>query len=122
MGEIIERVIRVHGVIESAEVIDYVKALGFKYSTLAGITFSMSDVKVPAAKKELYGDAVLNSIIYNLKKESLSEEEIKEKSFIELHKVILKGADAVKDLVRQNIIETTEETFRDLMMLRKYKN
>ena len=42
-----------HGVDESAEVIDYVKALGFKYSTLAGITFSMSDVKVPAAKKEL---------------------------------------------------------------------
>lgn len=57
MGEIIERVIRVHGVIESAEVIDYVKALGFKYSTLAGITFSMSDVKVPAAKKELLAEA-----------------------------------------------------------------
>lgn len=63
--------------------------------------------------KELYGDAVLNSIIYNLKKESLSEEEIKEKSFIELHNVILKGADAVKDLVRQNIIETTEETLEE---------
>ena len=57
MGEIIERVIRVHGVVESAEVIDYVKALGFKYSTLAGITFSMSDVKVPEAKKELLAEA-----------------------------------------------------------------
>ncbi|CDB31542.1 dNA-directed RNA polymerase [Clostridium sp. CAG:575] len=57
MGQIIERVIRVHGVVESAEVIDYVKALGFKYSTLAGITFSMSDVKVPAAKKGLLEEA-----------------------------------------------------------------
>ena len=57
MGQIIERVIRVHGVVESAEVIDYVKALGFKYSTIAGITFSMSDVKVPAAKKELLAEA-----------------------------------------------------------------
>ena len=53
MGTIIERVIRLHGLTESAEVIDYIKALGFKYSTLAGITFSMSDVKVPEAKKGL---------------------------------------------------------------------
>ena len=39
MGTIIERTIDKHGLIESAEVIDYIKALGFKYSTLAGITF-----------------------------------------------------------------------------------
>ena len=57
MGQIIERVISVHGVIESAEVIDYIKALGFKYSTIAGITFSMSDVKVPAAKKGFLEEA-----------------------------------------------------------------
>ncbi len=57
MGTIIERVIRLHGLTESAEVIDYIKALGFKYSTLAGITFSMSDVEVPAAKKGILEDA-----------------------------------------------------------------
>ena len=57
MGTIIERVIRLHGLTESAEVIDYIKALGFKYSTLAGITFSMSDVKVPEAKKGLLEEA-----------------------------------------------------------------
>ena len=50
-------VIRVHGVVESAEVIDYIKALGFKYSTVAGITFSMSDVKVPPAKKGYLAEA-----------------------------------------------------------------
>ncbi|MBR0351443.1 MAG: DNA-directed RNA polymerase subunit beta', partial [Clostridia bacterium] len=57
MGEIIERVIRSHGLTESAEVIDYIKALGYKYSTLAGITYSMDDVKVPSAKKELLAEA-----------------------------------------------------------------
>ena len=57
MGQIIERVIRTHGLTESAEVIDYIKELGFKYSTLAGITFSMDDVKVPDAKKELLKEA-----------------------------------------------------------------
>ena len=57
MGDIIERVIRTHGLTESAEVIDYIKALGYKYSTIAGITYSMDDVKVPAAKKELLAEA-----------------------------------------------------------------
>ena len=57
MGTIIERVISLHGLTESAEVIDYIKALGFKYSTLAGITFSAADVEVPAAKKDILADA-----------------------------------------------------------------
>ena len=57
MGTIIERVIRTHGLTESAEVIDYIKSLGFKYATLAGITYSMDDVKVPPAKKKLLEDA-----------------------------------------------------------------
>ena len=57
MGTIIERTIDKHGLIESAEVIDYIKALGFKYSTLAGITFSVADVKVPDSKKDILADA-----------------------------------------------------------------
>ena len=67
MGNIIERVIRIHGLSESAEVIDYIKALGFKYSTLAGITFSMSDVQVPEAKKELLQEA--DSKVENIRKQ-----------------------------------------------------
>ena len=57
MGTIIDRVIEKHGLTESAEVIDYIKELGFKYSTLAGITFSVADVEVPAAKKDILADA-----------------------------------------------------------------
>ncbi len=57
MGSIIERVIRTHGLTESAEVIDYIKSLGFKYATLAGITYSMDDVKVPPVKNKLLEEA-----------------------------------------------------------------
>ena len=57
MGTIIEKVIDKHGLTESAEVIDYIKALGFKYSTLAGITFSVADVEVPEAKKTILAEA-----------------------------------------------------------------
>ena len=57
MGTIIDRVIEKHGLVESAEVIDYIKALGFKYSTLAGITFSVADVKVPDSKKDILAEA-----------------------------------------------------------------
>ena len=67
MGQIIERVIRNHGLTESAEVIDYIKALGFKYATVAGITYSMDDVKVPPAKKELLEEA--DAEIENIRKQ-----------------------------------------------------
>jgi DNA-directed RNA polymerase subunit beta' len=67
MGTIIERVIRTHGLSESAEVIDYIKALGFKYSTLAGITFSMDDVQVPEAKKKLLEES--DNKVENIRKQ-----------------------------------------------------
>lgn len=67
MGTIIEKVIRTHGLSESAKVIDYIKALGFKYSTLAGITFSMDDVKVPPAKKDILAKA--DEQIENIRKQ-----------------------------------------------------
>ncbi|MCI8272566.1 MAG: DNA-directed RNA polymerase subunit beta' [Clostridia bacterium] len=57
MGTIIDRVIERHGLVEAAEVIDYIKALGFKYSTLAGITFSVADVEVPEEKKTYIAEA-----------------------------------------------------------------
>ncbi len=57
MGDIVERVIRKHGLSEAAEVLDYIKSMGYKYSTLAGVTYSMADVKVPPAKKEILAEA-----------------------------------------------------------------
>ena len=57
LGDIVNRCINVHGLSKSAEVLDYIKATGFKYSTLAGVTFSAADVKVPAAKADILAKA-----------------------------------------------------------------
>ena len=57
LGDIVNRCINVHGLSIAAEVLDYIKATGFKYSTLAGVTFSVADVKVPPEKKEIIAKA-----------------------------------------------------------------
>ena len=67
LGNIVERCIKVHGLSDAAEVLDYIKATGFKYSTLAGVTFSVADVEVPEAKKELLAEA--DEKIANIRKQ-----------------------------------------------------
>ncbi|MBO6145793.1 MAG: PolC-type DNA polymerase III [Bacilli bacterium] len=62
---------------------------------------------------ELYGDIVLTSVKYYLDK-NLSEEEKEKKAFEGLHNVILAGSDAVKDLVRKYLIDTSEEEIDDI--------
>jgi len=55
--------------------------------------------------KELYGDAVLDSIKSKLKREeNLPEEELKSKSFAILHETILKGFDSVKEVIKNELI------------------
>ena len=53
LGDIIDRCIRAHGFTISAEVLDSIKALGYKYSTKGAITISVADMTVPSAKHEL---------------------------------------------------------------------
>ena len=55
--QILEKVINVHGLSRTAEVLDDVKAIGYKFSTIAGMTVSISDMTVPASKKQLIQDA-----------------------------------------------------------------
>ena len=57
LGDIIDRTIKNHGISKAAEVLDTIKALGFKYSTKGAITVSISDVIVPEAKKALITQA-----------------------------------------------------------------
>ena len=57
LGDIINRCIKIHGLSESAEVLDNVKEKGFKYSTRSGLTYSMEDVKVPKEKKDILAEA-----------------------------------------------------------------
>jgi len=57
LRQLIDRCIRVHGTAKTAELLDKVKALGFKYSTRGAITVSVSDAVIPPQKKELIAKA-----------------------------------------------------------------
>ncbi len=59
LGTIIAKCIDKHGLNVSAELLDYIKATGFKYSTKGAITVSVADVAVPEAKKEILANAEL---------------------------------------------------------------
>ena len=57
LGTIIAKCIDKHGLNVSAELLDYIKATGYKYSTKGAITVSVADVAVPEAKKEILAKA-----------------------------------------------------------------
>ncbi len=67
LGTIIAKCINVHGLSKSAEVLDYIKATGYKYSTKGAITVSVADVAVPEAKKEILAKA--DQDIENIRKQ-----------------------------------------------------
>ena len=57
LGQIIDRCYRLHGNTETAIMLDYIKDMGFHYSTIAAITISISDMEIPDAKKTIIDDA-----------------------------------------------------------------
>ena len=56
LGQIIDRCIQIHGVPKTSEVLDEIKAQGYKYSTKSGITVSVSDATVPPQKREIISE------------------------------------------------------------------
>ena len=64
---ILEKCINIHGATKTAEILDAVKALGYKYSTRAAMTVSISDMEVPADKATIIADA--EATIENIAKE-----------------------------------------------------
>ena len=57
LGQIIEKCIRMHGTATTAEVLNRIKAQGFKYSTRSAITVAVCDAVIPPQKKELMEEA-----------------------------------------------------------------
>ncbi len=57
LGKIIDRCIKIHGTATTSEVLDKIKATGFKYSTRAAITVAVCDAEIPKAKKEIIDTA-----------------------------------------------------------------
>ena len=62
LGDIIDRCIQKYGFTISAEVLDNIKALGYKYSTIGALTISIADMTVPDAKKTLI-EATENKVL-----------------------------------------------------------
>ena len=77
LKQIIERCINTHGATRTAETLDYIKALGYKYSTLAAMTVSISDMTVPPQKKEIIKEAenTVDVITKNFRRGLMTEEE-----------------------------------------------
>ncbi len=57
LGKIIDRCIKIHGTAKTSEVLDRIKAQGYKYSTRSGITVAVCDATVPEEKKDIIAEA-----------------------------------------------------------------
>ena len=77
LKKILEKVINTHGATKTAEVLDLIKATGYKYSTRASMTVSISDMTVPAAKKDMLAEAeaTVDKIMKNFRRGLITEEE-----------------------------------------------
>ena len=77
LKQILEKCINNHGATKTAETLDAIKSLGYKYSTRAAMTVSISDMEVPAAKKEILAEAesAIENISRNFRRGLLTEEE-----------------------------------------------
>ncbi|MBR1989222.1 MAG: DNA-directed RNA polymerase subunit beta', partial [Firmicutes bacterium] len=77
LKKILEKVINTHGSTKTAEVLDAVKATGYKYSTRAAMTVSISDMTVPPQKPEMIKQAqdTVDKITKNFKRGLITEEE-----------------------------------------------
>ena len=77
LKKILEKVINNHGATKTAEVLDDIKSMGYKYSTRAAMTVSISDMTVPPAKPEILDEAqnIVDKITVNYKRGLLTDEE-----------------------------------------------
>ena len=107
LKKILEKVINTHGATKTAEVLDSIKATGYKYSTRAAMTLSISDMTVPPQKPEMIQNAqnIVDKITKNYKRGLITEEErYKEvvetwkKTDDELTKALLDGLDKYNNI------------------------
>ncbi|MDO5702027.1 MAG: DNA-directed RNA polymerase subunit beta' [Lachnospiraceae bacterium] len=107
LKEILWKTINIHGATVTAEVLDNVKAMGYKYSTIAAMTVSISDMTVPPEKPELIAEAQtkVDAITKNYRR-GLSTEEERYKEVVDTWKDIdrrltdklLKGLDKYNNI------------------------
>lgn len=88
LKQILEKCINTHGATRTAETLDDIKSLGYKYSTRAAMTVSISDMTVPEEKKTIIADAedTVELIAKNFRRGLMTEEE-RYKAVIETWKI-----------------------------------
>ena len=103
LGTIIAKCINANGLSVTAEVLDYIKATGYKYSTKGAITVSVADVAVPEAKKKILEEAEKkkDEILKQYKRGLITEEE----RYNEVIKVWEGVTDEVTEAMKDNFSE-----------------
>ena len=101
LSDIVDRCIRIHGTAKTAEVLDDIKALGYKFSTRAAITVAVCDAEIPEAKKDILAnaDAKVEKINKLYKRGFISSAE-KSKRFIDIWN---KATDEVTDALKNGL-------------------
>ena len=99
LGTIIGNCINVHGLSRTAELLDYIKSTGYKYSTLGAVTVSVADVRVPEEKKQILADAQaqVDKIQKQYGRGLITDDE----RYSQVIKVWEKATDDVKDAMRK---------------------
>ncbi len=107
LKQILEKVINTHGSTKTAEVLDDIKSTGYKYSTKAAMTVSISDMTVPESKPEMLENAqnIVDKITANFRRGLITEEE-RYRAVVEtwnetdkeLTKVLLDGLDQYNNI------------------------
>ena len=103
LGTIVAKCIDKHGLSRAAELLDYIKATGYKYSTKGAITVSVADVVVPAQKEEILAaaDDKVEEIIKQYRRGLITEDE----RYNSIIKVWEKVTDDVTEAMKDNFDE-----------------
>ena len=103
LGTIVAKCIDKHGLNRAAELLDYIKTLGFKYSTKGAVTVSVHDVAVPEAKKQILaeGEKQVEEIAKQYRRGLITEDE----RYSSIIKVWEKATNDVTDAMKDNFDE-----------------
>ncbi len=103
LGTIVAKCINKHGFEVTAEVLDYIKATGYKYSTKGAITVSVADVRVPESKKDILAKAndEVDNVMRQYKRGLITNEERYQSTI----KIWEKVTDDVTEAMQENFDE-----------------
>ncbi len=110
LGQIVDNCIKYHGISRTAELLDEIKSMGYKYSTRGSISISVYDMTVPPQKKVIIaeGEKQVDQISKMYKRGLLSNEERRER-------VIKVWEDATKEVT--NALQANLDEFNPIKMM-----